>query len=227
MAFECLLVSRDPNVVCPVNHTLDDLSIATRVCLSPSKARQELAGGTADLVVIDWDDAGPACELLADIHKTDIIRKKTVVAVSDYDRAIPGIHLLLTKPVTAESSMKCLKNAYARMLHDYRRHARFAVMIPVIATGKDNQLFPITVTNIGDGGVGLSTREPLAPGDLVSFRILLPDARRAIYIEARVVWAREYGAAGCEFVRIPPVDLDILNSFLRDKCEIKKPILPL
>ena len=81
------------------------------------------------------------------------------------------------------------------------------------------------ITNIGDGGIGLSTKEEIALGDVLSAHILLPGARRTIYIEVRVLWTRPYGVAGCEFLRIPPVDLDILHDWLKRKCQIKKPLV--
>lgn len=227
MAFECLLVSRDPSVVCTLNRALDNLSISTKVCFSPSKALGELRSGSTDLVVIDWEDASSASELLNEIQKVDSVRKKTVVAVSPLDRYIPGTHMVLTKPVTAESGAKSLKLIYVRMLQDHRRHARYAVMTPVIATESENRFLPVTVTNIGDGGIGLSSREEVKVGGMLSFRLLLPNARRAIYIEARVLWTREYGTFGCEFARIPPIDLDILHDWLKSKCKIKKPLLAL
>ena len=225
MAFECLLVSRDPKVVCTLNHVLDNLSIATKVCLTPSKAIRELRGGSPDLVVIDWE-ADTACELIDDIRRLDTVHKKTIVGVTSADRSLPGAHVVLRKPVTTESSSICLKSVYGRMLQDYRRHARYALMIPVIANVGDNRLVPLTVTNIGDGGVGLSTRESLKIGEELSFRLSLPDGRRSIYVEARVLWTRDYGISGCQFIRIPPVDLDILHDWLKAKCQIKKPLLP-
>jgi len=96
-----------------------------------------------------------------------------------------------------------------------------------MATIGRDRLLPVTITNIGDGGMGLSSREQLAIGDVLSFRLLLPHARRAIYIEARILWTREYNVSGCEFVRIPPVDLDILHDWLKSKCQVKKPLVTL
>jgi PilZ domain len=227
MAFECLLVSRDPQVICTLNRVLDNLSISTKHYLSPGKALTELRASSADLVVIDWEEDHSASDLLYEIQRSDITRKKTVLAVSAVDRRIPGTHFLLRKPVTAETGAHSLKCVYSRMLQDYRRYARYAVLTPVIATRGDNQLVPVTITNIGDGGIGLSSRETLVVGDILSFRVLLSGARRAIYIEARVLWTREYGVSGCEFIRIPPVDLDILHDWLKSKCQIKKPFVVL
>lgn len=222
MAFECLLVSRDPSVVCTVNKQLGNLSISANICLSTSKALDQLSEGGADLVVLDLDD--DAAELLQRIQKSGRWQKPTVVAVSSGDSPVHGAHVVIRKPVTEGSVAKSLKAAYSRMLCDYRRHARYALMTSVKATVKNHHV-DVTITDIGDGGVGLSSREEFAIGDVLSFHLLLPGTERAIYIEAKVQWARNYGALGCEYVRIPPVDLNILHDWLRQKTQIKKPLL--
>jgi len=223
MAFECLLVSRDPSVVCTVNKLLDNLSISTNICLSPSKAFDQLSEGITDLIVIDLED--DSVDLLHAIQKSGKWQKPTVVAVSPLDCLVPGAHFLVRKPVTEVSVAKSLRAAYSRMLHNYRRHARYALIASVKATGVKNQPVDVTITDIGDGGVGLSSREEFAIGDLLSFHVLLPGTERAIYIEARVQWARNYGALGCEYVRIPSVDLNILHDWLKRKTPIKKPLV--
>jgi len=227
MAFECLLVSRDPQVVCAVNHVLDNLSIDTKLCVNSSEALDLLRQGSPDLVVIDWEQDSAAAELLSEIERSNVAQKRTVVAVSAIDRAIPGTHLVLRKPVTSESGADSLKRLYSRMLQDHRRHARYAVMTSVVATDGDDRPLPMTITNIGDGGIGLSTREKISVGDVLAFNLLLPSAVRQIYIEARVLWTRDYGTAGCEFVHIPPVDLDILHDWLKQKCQVKRPLVAL
>lgn len=223
MSFECLLVSKDPTVVSPLNRVLDTLSISTRICLSANRALRELSGNT-DLVVIDWVEDS-ASELLNDIRQSSTAQKKTVVVVSTAGWPLPGTHMVLKKPVTVESGAKGLKIIYARMLQDHRKHARYAVMVPVLARGAENQIIPVTITDIGDGGVGIMTRETITKGDVLSFYLSLPYARKPIYLEARLLWTREYGTGGCEFVRIPPVDREILQDWLRSKCKVKKPLV--
>jgi len=220
MAFECLLVSRDPGVVCTMNKLLGSLSISTNICLSVSRAIDQLSEGSADLIVVDWQD--DSADLLHEIRRSGW-HKPTVVAVSDHP--VLGVHVVVRKPVTEASVATSLKAAYSRMLRDYRCHTRYALMSSVQATDKNNQSVDVTITDIGDGGVGLSSREEFAIGDVLSFRLLLPGTERAIYIEARVQWARNYGALGCEYVRIPPVDLNILHDWLKRKTQIKKPLI--
>jgi hypothetical protein len=83
----------------------------------------------------------------------------------------------------------------------------------------------VRITDIGDGGLGLIAKVALIAGDILSFRLLLPDAIRSIYIQVRVLWTRDYGRVGCEFLRIPPVDLDILQGWITRKSQIKKPMV--
>ena len=220
LAFECVLLSRDPNVVVTLNHVLDNLSISTKLCLTYSKALEVLKEGSTDLLVVDCEDSESASQLLHDVSR----RRQTVVAVTAAGGSISGAHFVLTKPITAESSARSFRQVYSLMVRDYRRQMRYAVMLPVIARNRNNRLFPVTVTNIGDGGIGLSTQEEISVGDVLSLHLPLPDARRAIYIEARILWTRDYGVSGGEFVRIPPADLDILHDWLKHKCQVKKPL---
>jgi len=223
MAFECLIVSRDPNLFGTISRMLENFSITSHVC-SSSAARDLLGKGSTDLVVIDQESEEPS-ELMQTIWKGGKWRKPTVLAISSADAPLPGAHVNLKKPVTTESGTKCLKAAYSRMLLDYRRHVRHALMIPVFATHEDSRkVMSVTVADIGDGGVGLCAREELVIGDVLSFRLHLPRTPRAISLRVRVLWTREYGRVGCEFLRIPPIDLTILQDWLKEKTQVKKPL---
>jgi hypothetical protein len=223
MAFECLLVSHDPAVFGTMDRILQDFSIRTNVCSNSSSATDLLAEGTTDLIVIDLESEHSS-ELMHQIYESRMRQKPTILAVSTVDCVIPGVHVILRKPVTPESGAKSLKAAYSRMLRDYRKHTRFALMTPVLATDEKNRILAITVTNIGEAGVGLTFKEKLAIGSILSFRVQLPGLGNAIQIRARVVWNREYGASGCEFVRISPGDLLVLRAWLESKYRFKKPI---
>ena len=224
MSFECLLVSSDPTVFCTMHRILKDLSISTNICLSASKAANLLEEGSTDLIVIDWD-ANDSAELVQETLMSRIRQKPTIVALAVDNRAIPGVHVITRKPVTHESGMESMRVAYSRMVQDFRRHVRYALMSPVQATTHNDRTVSVVVTNIGDGGVGLTTKDRLSIGDILSFQLPLPGISREISIEARVLWTREYGAAGCEFARIPPVDLQFMHAWLKARCRIKKPLI--
>jgi hypothetical protein len=185
-----------------------------------------LAEGSTDLIVIDWE-GDASSDLLQDIWKSRMRRKPTIVAISALDGDIRGAHVTLRKPITAESGTKSLKVAYSRMLLDHRLHARYDLMLPLRATDDNNRSIALIVTNVGDGGVGLIVEQEVTIGQVLAFRLLLPGAKREIYIQACVRWTRQHGAAGCEFVRIPPVDLSILHDWLKSRARVKKPLIRL
>lgn len=222
MVFECLLVSHDPMVCRTMHRVLKDFSITTNICLSSSKAASLLNEGSTDLIVIDLDQESSA-DFVDRVSTSQLRQKPIILAVASDEEPRPGIHVILRKPVTRETGTKSMRVAYSRMVEDFRRHVRYAVMTPVNATDDNNRTIPLLVTNIGDGGVGLSTKSKLCVGDVLSFSLPLLGHGREISIQARVLWTRQYGAAGCEFLRIPPIDLQILHDWLTNRCRIKRP----
>lgn len=225
MEFECLLVTPDVAVFSTMEGILQDFSIATKVCPYPSNAANLLKEGSTDLIVVDLE-AEDSSEFLRQIA-TRTGQKPTVLGVSRTDCLIPGVHVVLRKPVTHQSGVTSLKAAYSKMVRDYRKHTRFAVMKQVAATDDDRRILSITITNIGEGGVGVTSVETLRIGGILSFRMRLPDLKNEISVQARVLWTRPYGAAGCEFVHVPGFDLQLLHAWLESRYRIKKPLIPI
>ena len=222
MTFGCLLVSHDPTVVCTLGPILQDFSIRTHICADSSRAVQLLTEGETDLIVIDFEGQDPT-EVMHQVGESCRGQKPTILAVSADDCAVPGVHIILRKPVTLGAGTQSLKAAYSKMLQDYRKHTRFAVMATVVASDENDQTLSVTVTNIGEGGVGLTVKKNLTTGSILSFRVPLPGSDSEVYVQARVLWTRRYGIAGCEFVRIPPTDLHILRAWLQSRYRFKKP----
>jgi hypothetical protein len=220
-AFEYLLTSRNPGVVCILDRLLGNLSIGADICLSVSQALDQFSQGSIDLTVVDWDD--DTADLLRGMRKSDRWHKPAVVAVSPRDYPVSGAHAVLHKPVTQESGAVSLRVAYSRRLCHYRRRTRYALMSSVPTSYDDDRSVDITITDIGDGGFGFVSKEEVLLGDVSRLRIQSPGAERPISIEARVRWTRTYGDAGCECPQIPLTDLGILDDWLKSKAQIKKP----
>lgn len=223
MEFQCLLVSRDSGVVCALDPWLTNLSIRTQVCSSSSQAREQLSSGSIDLIVLDWED--DAAELLGSMQRTDAWQKAVVVAISPAASPVEGADIILHKPVTEESGEVSLRAAYSRMLYVHRRRTRYPLVSSVQTTDGDNQSLDVTITDIGDGGFGFVSKREVSVGDVLQLRLFPPGAERPITLEGRVRWTRNYGAAGCEYLHIPPADLGILDGWLKSKTQIKRPLV--
>jgi PilZ domain-containing protein len=224
MRFECVLVSTDPAVLGTMDAILRDFSICSSVCQDPLKTGNWLGEGSTDLVVVDLD-AVKSSDLLRNLGLSQPRQKPTVLAISATELAVPGVDVMVRKPVTLESGIRSVKAAYSRMLQDFRKHTRFALMTPVLATDENSRHVSLTVTNIGEGGVGLTTKEKLAIGSTLCFRITLPGLENEISIRARVLWTRQYGIAGCEFVHMPPFDVQLFHAWLESRYRIKQPLI--
>ena len=225
MAFECLLVSHDGGLCSTMKEVLQNFSIIVENCATASKACQIVPDHNPDLVAIDWDGDASSV-LLHTLWNSPHRRKPTILGISADSRPIPGAHFVLRKPVTNGSATESLKSAYRRMLLDYRLKARYAVMKQLSASNGTRN-FSVTVTDIGEGGIGISSREPLTIGDELSFSLRLPKTPLPIHIQARVIWTRAYGTAGCDFLNIPPVDREILRDWVKAKTQVKKPLITL
>jgi len=224
MAFECLLVSHDAGLRYTMSEVLYNFAMAVDSCLSSSKACEIVAERNHDFVAIDWD-GDASLPLLHAIWNSPNRRKPTILAIWGGARAIPGAHFVLRKPVTIGSATESLKPAYSRMLLDYRLKARYAVMTPLTAKDSIGRNVSVTVTDIGEGGIGISSKTKLAVGEELSFSLRLPKTPSSIYVQARIIWIREYGTAGCDFLSIPPVDREILREWLKAKTQVKKPLI--
>lgn len=226
MAFEGLLISQNKEILSTMYRVLDGFSIATDVCVRASKAIEQCDKPSVDLIVLDCENEHLSTEIMRRTNENTKKRKPTIVAIVNDTEAVDrakkaGAHLVVRKPITLDLGTRSIKEAYSLMIRDYRRYARHAILNCVTASIDDGEQFPVTVTDISEGGVGLLTKESLKVGSLLNFPVALHSAEREIGIKARVVWANEYGAAGAEFVNISAADLRILYRWLWSRCRFK------
>lgn len=222
MAFESLLVCGDPDLGCILEDTLAKFSIEVEHSQTAGRTCEIIAERKHELVVIDWEGES-SYRLLHAIWNLPKRRVPTILAVSTHDRHIAGAHFTFMKPLESRSITESMRAVYSHMVLDYRVSARFAVMGRVVAQVNGSRTMPLIVTDIGEGGVGLATKEPLSLGDNVSLKLQLPQASAPVHICVRILWVRDYGAAGGYLLSMPPVDRGVLRSWLDAKTQVKKP----
>jgi response regulator RpfG family c-di-GMP phosphodiesterase len=227
MIFEGLVVSQDSQILSTMNRVLDGFSIKVDFCLRPSRALSMLSGHNVDVVVLDWENDNSALEIVDWISKTDASRKPTFMAIIDkpvneYRSRELGLDFVTRKPLTTETGTRWMRTAYGKMVRDYRRYTRHGLMKAVSATKDGHRYFAITVLDIGEGGVGLITKENLQIGDNLKFALSLGTEVGSIQLMARILWTKHDNLAGAEFVGVSHSDLRILYRWLWAKCLIKR-----
>ncbi|HZR55796.1 MAG TPA: PilZ domain-containing protein [Terriglobales bacterium] len=226
LAFEALLVSQDSAVLNIMHSVLTGFSMDVDVCVRPSQAIENFSRHSVDLVVVDCEQA-LAPQIIENVAASRLCPKPTILAVVSDANASgaakrAGAHMIVTKPVKAESSAMVIKQVYSRMIREHRRYERLALMKVVSAKKESGSYFPVTISDVGEGGVGLLTKERLKIGEILECRLLLAGAEREIHISVQVLWTKPYGMAGAEFVNIDSSDLRVLYRWLWSKCTIKK-----
>jgi uncharacterized protein (TIGR02266 family) len=94
-----------------------------------------------------------------------------------------------------------------------RGSPRVTVTIPVAYRFGDTIATAVT-TNVGKGGLGIRTMNPLEPSVKVRVRFRLPGSKRDVDADARVVWSDRRVGMGLQFERVDPADQLPLDDFV-------------
>src|SRR5437660_2539837 len=99
MAFECVLMSTDAEVLRIINRTLIDFSISTRICFQDSQAKRAIADGGMVLLVIDLVDES-SLEIMREIWKSGPMQNPNIDGIYSYNSCGPSIHIKLEIPLS-------------------------------------------------------------------------------------------------------------------------------
>jgi len=119
------------------------------------------------------------------------------------------------------------KRVYSRMLAERRQQPRHAVRWLVAAKDVNDVVVPVTLMDISEAGIGIFFTGKLVAGDLLQFKLLLPDAnhadaKHAIQFDARIIWTLPGNAAGAEFESISVADASLLHKCLQQELQVKE-----
>jgi hypothetical protein len=112
------------------------------------------------------------------------------------------------------------------MIAERREYPRHAVRWLVAAKDLNDSSVPVTVTDISATGIGLFFTGTIAVGDVLKFRLLLPDTNYIIQCKVRIVWTLRGNIGAAEFENISAPDSDVLNKWLRQRHARKGTCLP-
>jgi len=107
-------------------------------------------------------------------------------------------------------------------LRNGRHSHRYAVQWLVAAKNQNDRPVALTMTDISETGIGLSSTAKFLVGDLLKLRVSAFTARiRSSSLRTRVVWTLPGNVAGAEFVNISVADSDVLHKWLQQQCHVE------
>lgn len=211
MILKTLLVSKEDQAAETLTHVLANFGVAVDRSSALEVALSRLADEHFDAVVVDFDDADTANQVVekvrqraADEHVSPSV---TVALVRDATqiRSIlgNGAHFVLIKPVSDEQATTTLRAATALLKRERRSSFRVAVQAAVsMRTNEVPQLEGILL-DLSAGGMDVLAAQALAASAPVHFSFELPEDAGGIEGEAEVAWASPNGQTGLRFLEVP------------------------
>jgi len=205
MTLQALLISTDDSACESVSRALSAYGIAVERFSDVATALDRLHQQRFDALVIDFEDANSAAEVLAESGKlTSGNPPVTVALLSEPARTREllsnGLHFVLYKPVSEQRAIAGLRAVTALLNRERRRAQRVPVQAPVELTVPDGRKIEGILLDLSETGMDVLTAEPQVAGLLLNFRFTLPDGDLQIDAHGQVAWANPNGQNGVHFL---------------------------
>jgi len=218
---EGVLLTSDDQVLCVMNEVLDNFEIQTEICNQPEEALNAVSRRKVDTLIVDWDGDEPARVLSALRQSRQNSKSTAVVIISGagemHAATQAGANFMIHKPVNVDQATHCLRAAYANILLQRRRSARFPLQIPVVANVVGQGAVEGTMIDISAGGLAFSCKQPLQADKQLSLEFTLPEAYARVRLIGKVVYASNKDGrsrVGVCFSFVPKREFALLEEWL-------------
>jgi CheY-like chemotaxis protein len=220
MILQTLLVSKDDQAAETLIQALAQFGVAVERLSAADVAHARLTEEHYDQVIVDFDDANVASQLLQECRQAGPDRKPPVTVALVRDSAQirrilgEGAHFILTKPISFEQAQTTLHASTSLLKRERRQSFRVPVQAPISINPDDSHVLEGILLDLSNGGMDVLAAKPLAAGALVHFCFELPDGVLKIEGDAEVAWGSPNGQTGLRFLDIDPTMRDQLSQWL-------------
>src|SRR5581483_8040445 len=169
-------------------------------------------------IVIDCDVSPTTRALLPTIRKLPANRVSPILAILNggtncIDARDMGANLTVEKSATPDALRRALRELTALSSPDQRRFPRHKVKIPAFLSFGNTVDRLATMFNLSEGGVGVSTFEPVPVDEIVRVSFQLPGGQQ-LRAMGEVAWCDAHGNAGLRFLSINDATLEQLRTWM-------------
>ncbi len=188
MAFQSVLLCRDPAAGHRARLLIESLRIGAEVCAPPEKASEFLQTGKYDAVIVAGADEQEARSLFQHMNPGASNPVAFAILASPQSAAHAGDDCVLT---AEEITPVLLQGKSPRRHHRHRLHSLAYVRL----NGSNGGI----LRDLSEGGMAVQAVSPLQIGQAVHFSFELMNPRCRIEADAQVTWADAFGQAGLTF----------------------------
>ena len=221
MTLQTLLVTKDDQAAEALIQALAQFGVAVERLSDGEIALNRLASEHFDQVIVDFDEAEFAPQLLQSCRQAGPDRNPPVTLALVHDTAQirhilgDGAHFILTKPVGFEQAQTTLRASTALLKRERRQSYRVPVQAPIsIHPNDDSETLEGILLDLSNGGMDVLAAKPLSAGALVHFFFELPEKVLSVEGEAEVAWSTANGQTGMRFLEVAPNMRDQLSHWL-------------
>lgn len=224
MALDCLVISRDPEVLQVLRQGFEKLSIIAEFCGGAGSGLEILASEKYDGVIIDCDDLDGGNEVLHELKKSASNRNSVAFAILNNKTTTKqafelGANFVLQKPVLPVNAMRCLAAAFGQMTRERRRYFRVPIEMPTTLVFQDGPEVKVTGTNISEGGMAIHFKGKLPKKGLKHVQFTLPGTNNSLQPKIDLAWVDGSGNAGLRFRDLPQSSREHLERWLSTKMD--------
>jgi CheY-like chemotaxis protein len=223
MPLECLAITRDQESVAVLRHALEQLSTSLEVCRGTNSGEAVLQSEKFDGVIVDCDDLQGGIELLQHLRRTASNRTSVCFAMlngSTTKTAFEmGANFVLQKPLVPIATLRCFSAAFGQMTREKRRYFRVPVEMSVKMLFETGNEVRASATNISEGGMAVTFRDPLPNCPIRLVQFTLPTTGNTLQTKADLAWADGSGHAGLRFLNLTQLSREHLERWLSTRME--------
>jgi hypothetical protein len=215
-----LLVCADSALIQQLAEGMQQLAIATEVCVDVSTALRQLNRKKFEAVIVDFELA-QAGEMLGQVRLSPSNRTAVTFAITDPGKAgrfEVQPNFLLEKPLSASSVGRTFKAAFGSIVRERRRSFRCPIQIGA-AIQVNGEKVTCHIVNISEGGMAITESPSLKPGARLRVLFTLPGEQVRFKIESEVCWYDGKGRSGLRSLMIPSEQKSVLQQWLAVKLE--------
>ena len=215
-----LLVCDDSIAIQHLSEGMQQLAIATEVCVEVSTALRSLNRKKFEAVIIDLG-LTEADQVLGQVRLSPSNRTAVTFAITDAGQPVkPEIqpNFMIERPLSAGSVGRILKAAFGLIVRERRRSFRCPTEISATLVTKAEEV-NCRLVNISEGGRAITGSPTLKPGTQVRVLFRLPGQEPQFQIEAEICWRDESGRAGLRSLMISSEQRPVLQRWLAAKLE--------
>jgi DNA-binding response OmpR family regulator len=219
MNLQALLVSKDDDASEALSRVLASFEVAVERSSDPEVAISRLGEQRFDEIIVDFDQAETAVQVLQNVRELACGSNAVTVALISDEGKIrttfgAGANFVLLKPISAAQATATLKAATALLKRERRRAFRVPVQAPVALSIPGGQEVEAIMLDLSESGVDVLAAQPLCPSSPVSLRFSLPNSSDEINAQGEVAWANPNGQSGLRFADLSEDIQNKLNQWL-------------